>query len=417
MTELFRLHQNPRSPRPSGGCAHEFSAEKLDAARKEISSWRDYRPTPLISLSGLAKAKGVGAILYKDEGARFGLGSFKALGGAYAVCRLLQSAILDQTGISASSEELRQGRFRSITETITVATATDGNHGRSVAWGAHLFHCACVVYVPHSCSLNRELAIARYGAQVRRSSFGYDETVRQCLRDAANHKWLVVSDTSWEGYEKIPATVMQGYTVMTGEVLDQLPVGVTPTHAIVQAGVGGLAAAVHAHFCNVWGSRRPRLIVVEPSGAAGLFESALAGKPVRPGREARTIMAGLEANEVSLVAWKLLAEETDFFMTIPDSVVPGCMRLLASSPYGDPPIVAGESAVGGLAALLHVLDNDTLRGRVELDSKSSVLLFGTEGDTDPDIYYKLAGVASNEVRSRVASAAPAISDSGSAPIP
>jgi diaminopropionate ammonia-lyase len=417
MTELFRLHQNPRSRRPSGGHASEFSAAKLEAARREICSWPDYRPTPLISLSGLAEAKGVGAILYKDEGERFGLGSFKALGGAYAVCRLLQSAILDRTGISASSEDLRQGRFRSVTESITVATATDGNHGRSVAWGAHLFHCACVVYVPRSCSLNRELAIARYGAQIRRSSVGYDETVRQCLRDAEDHRWLVVSDTSWEGYETIPATVMQGYTVMTGEVLDQLPVGVRPTHVVVQAGVGGLAAAVHAHFCNVWGSRRPRMIVVEPSGAAGLFESAIAGKPARPGREARTIMAGLEANEVSPVAWKLLAGEADFFMTIPDSVVPGCMRLLASSPHGDLPIVAGESAVAGLAALLCLLDNAALHGRVGLNSTSTILVFGTEGDTDPDIYYKLAGVSAAEVRSRVSSAPRRISDSGSASIP
>jgi diaminopropionate ammonia-lyase len=261
--------------------------------------------------------------------------------------------------------------------------------------------------------VNRELAIARYGAQVRRSSFGYDETVRQCFRDAEDHRWMVVADTSWEGYEKIPATVMQGYTVMTGEVLNELAVGRAPTHVIVQAGVGGLAAAVHAHFCNVWGSRRPRLIVVEPSGAAGLFASALAGKPASIGREAHTIMAGLECNEVSSLAWRLLVEGADFFMTVPDSVVPDCMRLLASSPYGDLPIVAGESAVAGLAALLYLLDSAALRAKLDLDSTSSILLFGTEADTDPDLYCKLAGASADEVRSRVGSVEHTISDSGS----
>ena len=222
------------------GCiaVSEFSSPTLEAARKEISSWPNYRPTPLTSLLGLAKANRVGAILYKDEGSRFGLGSFKALGGAYAVFRVLQAVILDRTGTSPSSDELRQGRFRNVTETISVATATDGNHGRSVAWGANLFHCGCVVYVPRSCSLNRELAIARYGAQVIRSSLGYDETVRQCLRDAKDHGWLVVSDTSWEGDEKIPAIVMQGYTVATREVLDQLTSARRPTHVLCKAESG-----------------------------------------------------------------------------------------------------------------------------------------------------------------------------------
>ena len=400
------------------GCidASEFSSTLLEAARKEISSWPNYRPTPLISLSRLANAKRVGAILYKDEGSRFGLGSFKALGGAYAVYRVLQAGILERTGMSPSSEELRQGRFCNITETVTVATATDGNHGRSVAWGANLFHCHCVVYVPRTCSLNRELAIARYGAQIIRSSFGYDETVRQCLADAKDRGWLVVSDTSWEGYEKIPAVVMQGYTVMASEIVDQLALLKRPTHVFVQVGVGGLAAAVYAYFCHLWRTRRPRFIVVEPSGAAGLFESALAGKRVSMDGEAHTIMAGLESNEVSPLAWNLLVDGADFFMTIPDSVVPDCMRLLASSPYGDPPIVAGESAVAGLAGLLYLLDNPELRTKLELDSTSSILLFGTEADTDPDLYSQLVGMPADQVRRRAEFTKHRISDSSSASI-
>jgi len=287
-----------------------------------------------------------------------------------------------------------------VTETISVATATDGNHGRSVAWGANLFQCGCVVYVPRSCSLNRELAIARYGAQVIRSSLGYDETVRQCLRDAKDHGWLVVSDTSWEGDEKIPAIVMQGYTVATREVLDQLTSARRPTHVFVQSGVGGLAGAVCGFFSEVWGVRRPRLIVVEPSGAACLFASAVAGKRVSLDGKVHSIMAGLESGEASPLAWRVLEQRADFFMTIPDSAVPGCMRLLAASPYGDPPIVAGESAVAGLAGLLYLVESPALRTRLELDSTSSILLFGTEGDTDPDLYFRLVGESADEVRRR-----------------
>ncbi|HXZ42737.1 MAG TPA: diaminopropionate ammonia-lyase [Terriglobales bacterium] len=263
MTEPYSLYENPRATRQGCTDTPEFSSAMFGAAWNEISSWSNYRPTPLISLSGLAKAKGIGTILYKDEGGRFGLGSFKALGGAYAVCRVLQAAILDRMGMSPSSEELRQGRFRNVTETITVATATDGNHGRSVAWGANQFHCCCVVYVPKNCSQSRGLAIARYGALVVRSAVGYDETVRQCLQDTEAHGWLVVSDTSWEGYERIPATVMQGYTVMIREVLDQLSAAKRPTHVFVQGGVGGLAGAVCAFFSEALKARRPRLIVVE----------------------------------------------------------------------------------------------------------------------------------------------------------
>jgi diaminopropionate ammonia-lyase len=372
----------------------------FEAARKEISSWPNYRPTPLVSFSGLAQAKNLRAVSYKDEGSRFGLGSFKALGGPYAVFRMLQATIAERTGIVPTSKELRGGGFRDLTKTIRIATATDGNHGRSVAWAASVFHCACVIYVPSTCSVNREVAIARYGAQVVRSTHGYDEAVRQCLQDAEKYGWVVVSDTSWKEYEKRPTIVMQGYTVMVREVLDQLGVAAAPSHVFVQGGVGGLAAAVYAYFCEVFGECKPRLVVVEPSGAACLFASSVAGKRVSLNGKAHTIMAGLEAGDVSLAAWKLLDQGADFFMTIPDSVVPDCMRFLASSPYGDPPVVAGESAIAGLAGLLYVLENDFLRAKVGLDSNSSILLFGTEADTDPDLYSTLVGTPADEVRHR-----------------
>jgi diaminopropionate ammonia-lyase len=404
MSNLYRLHANARARKGDCVSGALLPPHALAAAYQEISSWPNYQPTPLTSLAGLAKAKNLSRIWYKDEGMRFGLGSFKALGGAYALYRVLRARVAEESGMLASSGQLRSGVFRDLTRNITVTTATDGNHGRAVAWGARLFHCRCVVYVPRTCSRNREMAIANLGAEVVRSSLGYDETVHQCARDAERNGWLLVSDTSWEGYEHVPALVMQGYSVMSAEIVQQLGPNGPPTHIFVQGGVGGLAASIYAYFCQVWGKQRPRLILVESSGAACLLASALAGKPTPVEGEAQTIMAGLECGEVSLAAWKLLSQGAEFFMTIPDSVVPDCMRLLATPPYGDPPIVAGESAIAGLAGLLHAMDDPEFRDQMGLAPDSKVLLFGTESDTDPDLYRELTGKTSAEVRGPLAPA-------------
>jgi len=366
-----------------------FPPSACKAAYKEISSWPNYKPTPLVSLTGLARAHNLGRVWYKDEAHRFGLRSFKALGGAYALLRVLQKKVADQTGVVPTSGGLRKGIFKGITQDITVATATDGNHGRSVAWGAKLFHCQCVVYVPLHCSRNRQLAIEQYGANVVRCKVGYDRTVRRCHEDASRNGWVIVSDTSWDGYEEIPAVVMQGYTVMTAEIRAQMGKARPPTHVFVQGGVGGLAAAVCASFRNLWGARSPQVIVVEPSGAACLFASAVAGKPTPAPGKVHTIMAGLDCGRVSPVAWRVLSKQAHFFMTVPDSVVSPCMRLLAFSPYGDPRVVAGESAIAGLAGLLHVVKNEKARQLLGISSESRLLLLGTEGETDPDVYRKL----------------------------
>src|SRR2546426_4358936 len=255
MSNHYRLYANLRARNRDCVSSTLLSPQAFATAYREISSWPDYKPTPLISLSGLAGAKNIARIWYKDEGTRFGLGSFKALGGAYALYRVLQARIAEKTGIIVTSARLRSSEFRDLTRKITVATATDGNHGRSVAWGASLFHCRCLVYVPRTCSRNRELAIANLGAEVVRSSRGYDETVHQCARDAKKHSWLLVSDTSWDGYEQVPALVMQGYTVISAEIVEQLGPHGPPTHAFVQGGVGGLAASVYAYFCKTWVTR------------------------------------------------------------------------------------------------------------------------------------------------------------------
>ena len=392
----YRLYANPRRIRDRGRPS-PLTPAAFDAAEREICSWPDYRPTPLILLDDLAESLGLEAIWYKDEAHRFGLRSFKALGGAYAVLRLLQDIVARHTGKTPTSEQLRSGAHHDITAQITVTTATDGNHGRAVAWGAQQFHCGCVIFVPRACSRNRERAIAAFGAEVIRSSGDYDATVARCAETAKELGWIIVSDTSWEGYEHTPAVVMQGYGVMMREVASQLPAAQVPTHLFVPGGVGGLAASVYESASQLWRESCPRLIVVEPLGAACLYESALAGVPTPAVGEVHTIMAGLDCGRVSPLAWDILVGGADFFMTVPDSVVPDGMRLLATGASSHVSIVAGESAVAGLAALLQAARDSRLRFQLGLQPDSSVLLLGTEGDTDPELYHQLTGRSAEQL--------------------
>jgi diaminopropionate ammonia-lyase len=368
------------------------------AARDEISAWPGYAPTPLVSLPGLAAAAGIRDLWYKDEGGRFGLGSFKALGGAYAVGRLLTREVEAKGGVPTTTAELRAGKHRDIAQEITVCTATDGNHGRSVAWGAQLFGCNCIIYIPGTVSEGRKAAMERFGADVRRVEGNYDDSVRQIAEDAERNGWFLVSDTSHPGYTEIPCDVMHGYTVMAGETIQQFPDGATPTHVFVQGGVGGLAAAVCACFWQTYGSERPRLVIVEPDKAACFYESARAGSPVTVMGDLDTVMGGLAAGEVSLVAWDLLWAGAEAFLTVPDEAAVALMRLLAEGVAGDPPIVAGESAVAGLAGLLGALDESALARDLGLGADSRVLVFGSEGATDPELYQAIVGRPAEEIK-------------------
>lgn len=365
-----------------------ISAPAIAAAKAEIATWEGYRPTPLVELKGLAGALGVADLFYKDEGPRFGLGSFKALGGAYAVCRLLQR-LLAADGPPPTSAELRSGRLSDRTGDITVATATDGNHGRSVAWGARQFGCRAVIYIHADVSDGREQALRALGAEVRRIDGNYDASVHQCASDAAANGWHVVSDTSYEGYLEVPRTVMEGYTVMAEEIAGALDDA--PTHVVVQGGVGGLAAAICGAFWLRWGERRPRFVIAEPRLAPCLLESARNGKPSAVEIAEETLMAGLSCGEVSLLAWQVLGDGADDFLTLPESAVAPAMRLLARSPFGDPAITAGESAIAGLAVLLAAARSPEGRRALGLDEASRVLLLGTEGATDAEVYRRLVG--------------------------
>jgi len=393
----FHLLLNPRAARTAGyaedGRDAILGRDAFAAAKREITSWPGYAPTPLRSLKGLATAAGLGDLLYKDEAGRFGLGSFKALGGAYAVLRLLQQEL----DAPVTAAELASGRYADRVAGITVTCATDGNHGRSVAWGASLFGCACKIYVHETVSPGRCAAIARYGAEIRRVAGNYDDAVRRAAADAAAEGWHVVSDTSYEGYTDIPRNVMQGYALMVDEALDQLPDGTLPTHVFVQGGVGGLAAAVCAHLWERFGANRPRFVVVEPDKADCLYRSASAGHPVAVEGALDTIMAGLACGEVSLLAWRILDPGADAFMTIGDDDAAKTMRLLAAGAEGDPPLVGGESAVAGLAACLLAAGDELVRDRLGLNAQSVVLVFGTEGATDPAIYRSIVGRSPEEV--------------------
>lgn len=402
----FRLLHNRRVNRtePYGPARTTLlGGTAFDQARLEISSWDGYAVTPLVSLPTLATAAGVAAILYKDEGSRFGLGSFKALGGSYAVFRLLAREIERSRGIPAvTAADLCSGKYRDLTEGITVTCATDGNHGRSVAWGAKMFGCRCVIYVHETVSAGRVAAIAAYGAEVRRSPGNYDDAVRAAAAAAAAaHRWFVVSDTSYEGYVDVPRDVMQGYTVMVDEVLHQISARRPPTHVFVQGGVGGLAAAVAGHLWERFGAHRPRLIVVEPENAACLHASASSGELTVVHGSLDTIMAGLSCGEPSLIAWRLLADGADDFMTIQDEPAAECMRLLAAGHGQNPVIVAGESAVAGLAGLLLACQSTESMSELGLSSDSVVLVFGTEGDTDPELYRRIVGRHGDSIRADV----------------
>ncbi len=357
-------------------------------AKEEIASWPGYAPTPLVDLPDAAAAARVASVRYKDEGGRFGLGSFKALGGAYAVMRLLQ-AELARRGVAdaATATELMEGKFKDATRGITVCCATDGNHGRSVAWGARLFGAACVIFVHEHVSQGRRDAIAKYGAEIRVVPGNYDDAVREAQKQADANGWFVVSDTSYPGYTEVPRDVMQGYRVMADEAAEQF--GAAPTHVFIQGGVGGVAAAVSAQMRARFGAA-VRIVIAEPEKAACLLASVESGAPTTVEGDLDTLMAGLACGEPSLLAWQELERGAFAVMAVPDDSAVACMKALAAR---KPAVVAGESAVAGLAALLLAAGEPFARAALGLDESSRVLLFGTEGATDPEVYARLVGHA------------------------
>ena len=393
----FTLFANPRAGTPGMTVLPQAGFRR---ARAEIVAWPGYAPTPLVDLSQIAAAAGLGVVRLKDEAGRFGLGSFKALGGAYAVAEVVAGE-LARRGVApgATSAELMAGRWRAATETITVTCATDGNHGRAVAWGARRCHCRAVIFIHEGVSVGRAAAIAAYGAEIRRVPGTYDDSVRVAAVEAAAHGWFVVSDTSWEGYTEVPRAIMQGYRVMADEAVAQwgaaqrdlaqrdLAQGdaAPPTHVFIQGGVGGVAAAVSVQARAAW-APPPMLVVVEPDRAACLLASAELGERTSVPGDLDTLMAGLACGEPSLLAWQELDRGAAAFMAIPDNAAVATMRVLARAG-----VVAGESGVAGLAGCLLAAGDPAARETLGLGKGSRVLAFSTEGATDPELYARLVG--------------------------
>ena len=378
--------------------AEVLGADALALAQRELSQWQGYAVTPLHSLPALAQAMGVASVHYKDEGGRFGLGSFKALGGAYAVARLLCRELGAQLGRTLSTQDLLAPEVRALCADITVTCATDGNHGRSVAWGAQMFGCQCVIYIHATVSEGRKDAIAHYGAHVVRTPGNYDDAVRQADLDAKALGRFVISDTSYPGYMDVPRDVMQGYQLMVEEAAQQL--AERPTHIFVQAGVGGLAAAVCGYFWERDAGDRPFYVVVEPDKADCLTQSAKAGQLTAVTGDIDTLMAGLACGEVSHLAWQILEKGTDAFCVIADEAAVAAMRLLAHPLGNDPVIVAGESAVAGVAAALAASQSAAAKLTLGLNASSRILFFGSEAATDPALYAQLVGESAEAVAAR-----------------
>lgn len=388
------LHGQPLDERD----AEMLAPAATDRVARLLALREDNAPTPLRSLPGLAASLGLGAVHVKDEGFRLGLGSFKALGGAYALMDLVLEEASRALGREVLPEELLSAEVREIASRMTFACATDGNHGRSVAQGARLVGSSAVIFVHAGVSQQRIDAIAGFGARVERVAGGYDDSVREAARVAEEQGWTVVSDTSWPGYERIPGLVSQGYTILVRECLEALPE--PPTHVFLQAGVGGFAAAVAGHLALVSGERRPHVTVVEPERAACVYASAEAGRPVTVDSSQSTIMAMLECHEPSPIALRVLERVADGFMKVGEADAPKAMRRLADPSDGDPPVVAGESGCVGLAGLLRVMSYAPLAGRLGLGLAARVLLVNTEGATDPALYRQIVGRSPEDVLAR-----------------
>jgi diaminopropionate ammonia-lyase len=389
------LNERARSMARSPAVAELFPPGTFRLARALHCQLPGYHISPLKNLPRLAAMIGLGGIWVKDESARLSLNSFKVLGGSFAIYRYLASR-LGAEDRQPSFAELTAEAVRPRLGEITFAAATDGNHGRGVAWSATQLGFRSVIYVHRLTSQNRIRSIEKNGARVVVVDGTYDDAVRQVDEDAAAHGWQVVSDTSWKGYTDIPLWVMQGYTTMLSEAQEQFAAQgiIRPTHVLVQAGVGSLAAATIGFYAEVFGPDRPWTVVVEPTKAACLFASAEAGdgQPRAVGGDLDTIMAGLACGEPNPLAWRILWDCADVFARCPDYVAAKGMRVYGVPLAGDPFIVSGESGAVTLGALLFILQRPEyapLRDLLGLGPDSQVLLINSEGNTDPDEFRRV----------------------------
>ena len=370
-----------------------FDPDAAEKARGFHRSFPEYRETPLISLSHLAGELGVASIHVKDESRRFGLNAFKVLGGSYAIGNYIAKRLgLDLAELPF--EKLVSEEVRERLGPITFVTATDGNHGRGVAWTANRLRQKCVVYMPKGSAEERLHNIQALGAEASITDLNYDDAVRLASAGEKQYGWVLIQDTAWDGYEEIPHWIMQGYTTMAIETTEQLH-GVKPTHVFLQAGVGAMAGAICGYFASLYGDEnRPIITIVEPNQADCIFQTAKAndGRLHFVTGEMNSIMAGLCCGEPCSIGWNVLRDHADYFISMPDYVAAEGMRILGNPPVGDPRVISGESGAATLGFVAEVLRNPKLAGlkeTLELDHSSRILCFSTEGDTDRENYRRI----------------------------
>ena len=344
-----------------------LSKNEMNDAFNMISRWDGYSPTPLENLNYLAYELELKNIFYKDESKRFNLKSFKALGGAYAV------------------EKISQNK-----KNITVSTATAGNHGRSVAWGAKRLGLKCKIFISEFVSESRAEAMRSFGADVFRVKGNYDNSLQECIKQSQLNGWQIIQDVAWEGYEIVPKLTMAGYSVMMKEISDQLKENKI-THIFLQAGVGGMAAAMIAG-CARYLNNIPNIIIVEPESADCVLKAVQMNKIVKINIEKESLMGGMSCGEVSLIPWKIINTNSKYCITIPDDKIADTIKSLANCSFSNKKLVGGECATPGIISLIASCNNSKLKDKLNLNKDSQVLLLGCEGDVDEKLYNKLLNI-------------------------
>ncbi|WP_440670868.1 diaminopropionate ammonia-lyase [Candidatus Pelagibacter sp. HIMB1483] len=341
-----------------------LSKKEIDDAYLSIKEWDDYSPTPLINLNKLSQELNLNKIFYKDESKRFDLKSFKALGGAYAV------------------EKISKGN-----KNIVVSTATAGNHGRSVAWGAKRLGLKCKIFISEFVSDARGQAMANLGAEVIKVKGNYENSLIECIKQSTENGWQIVQDVAWDNYLLVPKYTMAGYSVMMKEIVDQLDNNEI-THIILQAGVGGMAGAMIAGIARYL-TNIPITIIVEPDSAACVLESIKSEKIEKIDIKRESLMGGMSCGEVSLVPWEILKNSVRYCISLPDDDIAKTMKLLGNASFSEEKIIAGENSAPGVISLIASCEDQKIKKDLDLNSNSNVLIIGCEGDTDQEMYKKL----------------------------
>ncbi|NHJ22001.1 MAG: diaminopropionate ammonia-lyase [Candidatus Lokiarchaeota archaeon] len=376
-----------------GKCSVEFMSQSVSRRVREFHRlFPDYQPTPLQSLRQLAKKVNVDKIWIKDESFRFGLNAFKVLGGSYAIGVYLSKLIGVDEG-DFSFELLKSQEYKEKVGNLTFITATDGNHGRGVAWSAKVFGQEAVVFMPKGSSKYRINNIKKENAEVVVTNEYYDETVKIAANFARENNGVLIQDTAWKGYVEIPTLIMQGYSTLIDEIMEDLEKQgeSLPTHVFLQAGVGSLAAAIQGYLITRFGDNRPLTVIIEPHNAACLYKSVKKGdkKPHSVKGSLSTIMAGLACGKPNILALEVLRDYADFFVSCSDEIAAKGMRVLGNPLVNDPKVISGESGAVGLGLLIEILENKLFSGfkeKMNLTEDSRILVISTEGDTDPDHY-------------------------------